>query len=160
MDRIYLGLGSNLGNRKFNLRSALAALGNRGIQVLQVSPFFETQAVAPDGQPDYLNCACRVQSLLSAERLLRHCQEIEESLGRVRAARWAPRPIDIDVLYYGDWILRTGDLKIPHPRLHLRRFVLVPLAAIAAEFRDPLSRQSVRDLLRDCPDSSWIHPVL
>jgi 2-amino-4-hydroxy-6-hydroxymethyldihydropteridine diphosphokinase len=159
MKNIFLGLGSNAGDQLSNLHDALKLLDRLGAPVLTLSPFFETQALTPDRQPDFVNCTCRVESRLSPEVLLQCCLDIEERLGRRRQRHWGPRTIDLDILYFGGWIIRTRTLTVPHPRIHLRRFVLEPLAIIAPGLQDPLSLLTVREMLRDSPDTSWVRRV-
>jgi 2-amino-4-hydroxy-6-hydroxymethyldihydropteridine diphosphokinase len=132
---IYLGLGSNLGNRERNISVALRRLEPL-VRVGTVSSLYETDPVPP-GQPPYLNAACRGVTGLQPRALLRHLKEVEHELGRRDGARWAPRPIDIDLLFYDELVLDEGDLRVPHPELHARPFVLVPLAEIAAELEHP-----------------------
>lgn len=136
--RAYLGLGSNLGDRDGNLRGALEMLGAReGITVAEASSFIETDPVGgPEGQPKFVNAAAAVDTTLSPRELLGACQEVERALGRERGpdeVRWGPRTIDIDILLYGEQVVDEPDLQIPHPRMHEREFVLVPLAQIAPE---------------------------
>jgi 2-amino-4-hydroxy-6-hydroxymethyldihydropteridine diphosphokinase len=136
--RAYLGLGSNLGDRHGNLRKALAMLDAReGIDVAEASTFIETDPVGgPEGQPKFVNAAVAVDTTLSPRELLGACQEVERALGRERGpdeVRWGPRTIDIDILLYGKQVVDEPDLRIPHPRMHEREFVLVPLAQIAPE---------------------------
>jgi len=149
MATVYLGLGSNLGRRRENLEAALAALASRpGTRVLAVSPLIETEPVGgPPGQGPYLNGAARVETDLAPEALLAELQAIERALGRREGPRWGPRPVDLDILLYGDTVLETPALTVPHPRLRERRFVLAPLAAIAPDARDPVTGLAVRDLL-------------
>jgi 2-amino-4-hydroxy-6-hydroxymethyldihydropteridine diphosphokinase len=129
--RAFLGLGSNLGDRLANLRRAVALLDRDGIGVLRTSRVYETAPVGPP-QPDYLNAVVEVATDLDPHDLLRSCLEVEERMGRVRAERWGPRVIDIDVLTYGSEIIDDADLVVPHPRMHERAFVLVPLLELDA----------------------------
>ena len=145
--RAYLGLGSNLGDRDGNLRKALEMLGAReGITVVEASSFIETDPVGgPEGQPRFVNAA----AALAPRELLQACQEVERALGRDRGPdeiRWGPRTIDIDILLYGDKVIREPDLQIPHPRMHEREFVLVPLAQIAPEATHPVVKQTVLEI--------------
>lgn len=159
MKDIFLSLGSNLGDRPNHLQKALGLLDRHGPPIITISPFFETQALTLDRQPDFINCTCRVESGLSPEDLLQCCQDIEKRLGRKRERRLGPRTIDLDILYFDNWIIRTPTLTVPHPRIHLRRFVLEPLAFIAPNLQDPLSLLTVREMLRDCPDTSWVKRI-
>lgn len=126
--RCYLGLGSNLGDRAVNLQRAVDLLGGHaGIRVLRSSRVYETDPVGPP-QPDYLNAVVEVETALAARELLHACLDVERELGRVRTERWGPRVIDVDILTYGDETIDEPDLIVPHPRMHERAFVLVPLA--------------------------------
>ena len=131
--RAYLGLGSNLGDRLGNLRRAVALLGQRdGIRVVRSSRVFETEAVGPP-QPDYLNAVAEVETSLTARQLLDECLAIERDIGRVRTERWGPRVIDVDLLTFGDQRIDEPGLTVPHPRMHERGFVLVPLLELDAD---------------------------
>jgi 2-amino-4-hydroxy-6-hydroxymethyldihydropteridine diphosphokinase len=149
MSTIYLGLGSNLGDRRRNLEAALDALrAHPQIAVSAVSSFLETDPVGgPPGQGRFLNAAAKIETDLAPEALLEELKRVERSLGRKPGPRWGPRQIDLDILLCGDTILETGTLVIPHPRMRERRFVLEPLAEIAPDARDPVTSLSVRDLL-------------
>jgi len=149
MATVYLGLGSNLGDRQRHLARALAALASApAIRILAVSPFIETEPVGgPPGQGMYLNGAAQVETDLAPAALLAELKSVEHRLGRRDGPRWGERPIDLDILLYDDLVLETPDLVIPHSRLSERRFVLAPLAEIAPDARDPRSGLSVRDLL-------------
>ena len=125
--RAYLGLGSNLGDRLENLRSACDELQKGGVLVLRSSRVYETEPVGGPPQPPYLNAVVEVETDLDPRALLRACLEAESSLGRVREERWGPRTIDIDVLTYEDLEVQEPDLELPHPRAHERTFVLAPL---------------------------------
>ena len=153
MATVYLGLGSNLGDRQGHLGRALAALASApAIRVLAVSRFIETEPVGgPPGQGMYLNAAARIETDLEPTALLVELKSIERRLGRREGPRWGERPIDLDILLYDDLVLETPDLVIPHPRLAERRFVLEPLSEIAPDARDPRTGLSVRDLLARLP---------
>jgi 2-amino-4-hydroxy-6-hydroxymethyldihydropteridine diphosphokinase len=149
MTTVYLGLGSNLGDRRRNLEAALDALrAHPQIAVTAVSSFLETDPVGgPPGQGKFLNAAAKIETDLSPEALLKELKRVERSLGRKPGPRWGPREIDLDILLCGDTILETGTLVIPHPRMRERRFVLEPLAEIAPAARDPVTGRTVRKLL-------------
>lgn len=126
----YLGLGSNLGDRLGNLREATRLLGERpGVRVLRSSRVYETEPVGPP-QPAYLNAVLEVRCDREPHDLLEACRAVEDELRRVRTERWGPRTIDVDVLTFGDRVVDEPDLAIPHPRMHERGFVLVPLAEL------------------------------
>jgi 3-oxoacyl-[acyl-carrier protein] reductase len=148
---VYLALGSNLGDRAATLERGLALLRlASGVQVARVSAFYETAPVGgPAEQGPYLNAAAEVTTDLAPQELLRRLQQIEADLGRVRAERDGPRTLDLDLLLFGDLVLATPDLIVPHPRLNERLFVLIPLAEIAAGVVHPVLRQTVGALLAD-----------
>jgi 2-amino-4-hydroxy-6-hydroxymethyldihydropteridine diphosphokinase len=130
MTGVFLGLGSNVGDREATLRAAVAALDAAGVRVVRRSPIYETEPVGPRDQPWFLNMVVQVETSLDPEVLLDVIQGIEASLGRVRTVRWGPRTLDIDLLLYGDRTVMTDRLVVPHPGITARRFVLEPLAAL------------------------------
>ena len=145
-----IGLGANLGDRDATLRAAVAALdATPGITVEAVSDFIETAPVGPVAQGAYRNGAARVRTTLSPRALLERCLSIEADHGRDRSgeARWGPRTLDLDLLLYGDRIIDEPGLRVPHPRLAERSFVLEPLAAIGGDLRHPGLDRSVESLL-------------
>lgn len=157
-DRVFIGLGSNQGNRLGFLRQAVREFGARsGTDVIAVSPVYETAAHTPalgEAQPDYLNAVLRLRTNLSPEALLDACQAIEAAAGRRRTRRWAPRTLDLDLLVYGSETRATEHLTLPHPRLAERRFVLRPLADLAPNLDVPAPfEMSVADLLVRCADA-------
>jgi len=153
---IYLSLGSNLGDREAHLRKALEKLHQKGILLVRESSIYETEPVDVPDQPEFLNLVCQVETALEPESLLAACQEIEGEMGRLRRAIKGPRNIDIDILFYGQQIVEKPFLKIPHPAWRQRNFVLIPLAEIAPNFRDPVSDQTVHALLRKSSDESRV----
>lgn len=134
----FLGLGSNLGDRLDALQRAVDLLdADPGIAVEDVSSVYETVPVGGPPQDDYYNCAIRVRTPLAPRRLLHRCQAVERRLHRVRLERWGPRTIDIDVLLYGQRVVATGDLVVPHPRLRERAFAVLPLLEVAPGWTIP-----------------------
>ncbi len=147
----YIALGANLGDRDATLRAAIERLGALGV-IEAVSPFLDTAPVGYTEQPRFLNAVARLRTDLLPRDLLRGLLEIEASLGRVRTIRWGPRAIDLDLLFYDDAIIDTPDLVVPHPRLHERRFVLEPLAALAPDLTHPRLKRTMSTLLGSIPD--------
>jgi len=142
---VYLGLGSNLGNREQMLRLALEELG-AFVQLERLSDLYETEPVGLAEQPWFLNAVCSGETDLSPMDLLRACKMLETALGRQPGPRFGPRLIDIDVLAYDALVMATPELTLPHPALHERGFVLAPMLDIAPEWRHPLLGSSVREL--------------
>lgn len=147
MKRAFLGLGSNLGDREAHLREALRRLESPRCRVVRVSSIYETAPRDLLAQPWFLNLVVEVETSLYPMMLLAHCLKIERIMGRRRTTPKGPRTIDIDILLYGQFKIGAAKLTVPHPRLHERRFVLEPLAELAADFTHPGLRQSVRELL-------------
>lgn len=147
---VYLSLGSNVGDRVAHLREAMARLESVG-RVVSVSSFYETEPVEVTDQPWFLNCAVGLETALTAEQLMARILRIEQEMGRRRVQRKGPRMIDIDILLFGDLILDLPDVTIPHPAMQERRFVLEPLAEIAAEARHPGVKRTIRELLEALP---------
>lgn len=143
---VYLGLGSNVGNRLANLRMALRLLTPL-CRVEETSSLYETAPAGVEDQPSFYNAVCRVTTGLEPRGLLRHVKGVESQIGRRPGVHWGPRPIDIDVLLYGDTVVEEPDLVVPHPRLAERGFVLAPLAELAPRLRHPTLKKTVRRLL-------------
>jgi len=151
----YLGLGSNMGDRQSNLDRALDLLSQR-MAVGQVSSIYDTEPVGNTNQPRFLNLVCQVFTRLKPVELLALVKGIEMKLGRAPATANAPRPIDIDILFYGDQTIETPELVIPHPRLTERAFVLVPLAEIAPDLVHPLNGKTARELLQKITETQGV----
>jgi 2-amino-4-hydroxy-6-hydroxymethyldihydropteridine diphosphokinase len=153
--RAYISLGSNLGDRQNTLDGAIAALAETPrVAVLKASSFHETEPVGgPPGQGMFLNAAAELETALDPIWLLHVLHEVESRFGRVRTVRWGERTLDLDLLLYGDRIIKTPELTVPHPRLTVRRFVLQPLAEIAPEAVDPVTKRTIVELLRDLEQS-------
>ena len=156
MQRAFILAGTNLGDLKANLDFALSSLAKGGT-VIKSSSRFETEPVGFLDQPWFLNQAIELETPLAPSDLLSLCQNIELSCGRVRTFPNAPRTLDLDILLYGDIVVDQEDLIIPHPRLSERKFALEPLAEIAPDFIHPVLKESIRSLLKKCPDSSRVH---
>jgi len=147
----YIGLGSNLGDKKANCRRAIALLAKSG-RVVRVSSLYCTEPMGFAEQDDFVNAVVELETDLSPEALLHQCRAIEEALGRVRTIHWGPRTIDMDILLYGTTMIETPELTIPHPLLHTRRFVLVPLCEIAPLAFHPKLQQTASNLFLDLHD--------
>lgn len=149
---IYLGLGSNVGNREENLRAALKSLGERDVTVWKSASLYWTEPRDLEDQPWFLNTVVEVRTLLPPEALMQQCLEVESAAGRVRDVPKGPRPLDIDILLYKDLILNLPRLTVPHPRYRQRRFVLVPLVELAPDLADPVCGLTMQQLLDLCRD--------
>jgi 2-amino-4-hydroxy-6-hydroxymethyldihydropteridine diphosphokinase len=144
---VYLGLGSNLGNRARNIYEALRRLRSH-VRLDRVSSLYETEPVGLTDQPWFLNLVCSGQTALPAESLLVAVKGIERDMGRKEGIRFGPRVIDIDILFYDDLVMETERLQIPHPRLHERGFVLIPLMELAPDLVHPVLNSDVRELVQ------------
>jgi len=142
---VYLSLGSNLGDRKQNLREAICLLRTMG-EVVRVSAFYETEPVGYAAQPWFLNCAVQLETEKMPRQLLKAILGVEHAMGRRRMRKNGPRKIDIDILLFGKSVVDTAELVVPHPAMHERRFVLEPLAEIAPEARHPVCKRTIREL--------------
>ena len=157
---VFLGLGSNLGDRLAALDEAVRQLGSRGFRTTARSSTWQTEPVGGVPQGWYLNAVVAGETELLPEELLSACLDVERSMGRVRAERNGPRLIDVDILFFGDEQREEPGLVIPHPRLHERRFVLEPLFEIAPTLRHPTLGLSVAELREQCSDTSAVRPFV
>jgi 2-amino-4-hydroxy-6-hydroxymethyldihydropteridine diphosphokinase len=149
--KVYLSLGSNIGDREGNLRDAIARLRNSGIEVARVSSVYETDPVDYLDQPAFLNLVVEADTSLFPMQLLARIHRIESLMGRKRIVAKGPRTIDIDILLFGSFLITTDRLMIPHPRMMERRFVLQPLLEISPSLRMPGSRRAIAELLAAAP---------
>lgn len=145
---VYLGIGSNLGRREENCLKAIQILAEKGIKLRKASGLYETEPWGVEDQPNFINLAVEVETDLLPEGLLKVIKEIEKEMGRAETFRWGPRMIDIDILLYDDLIYDSQDLKIPHPLMHERDFVLMPLSDIAPETIHPVLKKTISELKR------------
>jgi len=157
-ERVYLSLGSNVGDRAANLHTAIDSLRALG-EVVVISSFYETEPVEFTAQPWFLNCAVAFDTDKTPKQLLTSILDIEQQLGRRRAQKKGPRTIDIDILLFGDRIVDDRSLTIPHPALHERRFVLEPFAEIAPDARHPLFKQTTRELRDALPPGQTVRKM-
>lgn len=153
---VYLSIGSNVGDREANLRTTVAMLPSAGLQVLRASGVYETEPVDYLEQPWFLNVVLEGSTELAAPELLRRLHEIEARTGSRKLVPRGPRLMDLDILLYGDEAIATEELEVPHPRMHLRKFVLAPLAELAPHLRHPSWATDVSGLLEATPDRSEI----
>jgi len=151
---VYLGLGSNMGNRQDNLDKALDLLSQR-LRLEEVSSIYDTEPVGEINQPRFLNLVCQVYTRLAPMDLLTLAKGIEMKLGRTGKSG-APRPIDIDILFYGDQTIETPELVIPHPRLAERAFVLIPLTEIAPDLVHPVTGKTAKELLEGLKEKQGV----
>ena len=152
MNKVYLSIGGNLGKRRANLAKAVFLINQQIGSVITVSSLYKTKAWGVENQPDFLNQVLIVETRLSPEQVLATALAIETKMGRKRERKWYTRLIDIDVLFYGQEVIKTDNLTLPHPFLQDRNFVLVPLAEIAPDYIHPILKKYVKELLNTCPD--------
>lgn len=154
--KVILGLGSNMGDREGHLREAFSSLRKRQITVRRSASLYLTEPRDYTDQPWFINTVAEADTHLDPQELLECCLQIEREAGRIRDQSRGPRPIDLDILFYGDRRIQTSNLIVPHPRYAERRFVLAPLAEIAPDFRDPVSEVTIQELLKKCPDTGEV----
>jgi 2-amino-4-hydroxy-6-hydroxymethyldihydropteridine diphosphokinase len=154
--QVYISLGSNLGDRLENIRRALDLLNQAGIRVRRVSSFYKTEPVDFRPQPWFVNCVAEIETDLMPLRLLKTLQSIERDLGRRHGIAKGPRPIDIDILLYGNVVIRSALLMVPHERMTERRFVLIPLRELAPQLRHPATQRTVLEILNEAPDTGQV----
>ncbi|MEW6215643.1 MAG: 2-amino-4-hydroxy-6-hydroxymethyldihydropteridine diphosphokinase [Nitrospirota bacterium] len=146
---VYIGIGSSLGNRQENCLRAIELLQEKGITVKKRSSMYETEPWGVKDQPQFINMVLEIETGLEPEELLRILKDIEKEVGREESFKWGPRTIDLDILLFDDITLNKDDLKIPHPLMHERDFVLRPLCEIAPDKKHPLLRKTIKELLNE-----------
>ena len=147
MARVFLSLGTNIGNKKENLRTALRLLEENGVKAAHLSGLYATEPVGVKNQPDFLNLCVETELDMAPEKLLSVIKKIELAMGRIREGHWGPRIIDIDILFYSNIIIKSPGLVIPHPEISVRKFVLEPLSEIAGDLVHPVNKLTVKELL-------------
>jgi 2-amino-4-hydroxy-6-hydroxymethyldihydropteridine diphosphokinase len=151
MKTVYLGLGSNVGDREQNLAKAIEQLAGSGLRVTRVSSTYETEPIGFAAQHWFLNLVVEAETDLFPMQLLSRTLKIERAMGRVRTIKNGPRTIDIDILLYGKTVIQSATLEVPHARMGERRFVLEPLAELAPDLRHPVTHRSMREMLDAAP---------
>jgi 2-amino-4-hydroxy-6-hydroxymethyldihydropteridine diphosphokinase len=148
---VYIGVGSNIGDRYGQIDTAQFFLEKKGIAIKRVSPLYETEAVCKPGerQPKFINGVFEIETDLAPEPLLDLLEQVEKNMGRFRKGDWTPRTIDLDLLFYGDQVVDSPRLKIPHPEIARRWFVLKPLSDLAPDFLHPILKKTVKELLEN-----------
>ena len=159
MRTAHLLIGGNLGNRKENLSKAVSLIKEQCGSLTRSSSIYETEAWGKTDQPSFLNQALEISTSLNARQLMRKVLKIEEEMGRVRKEKFGPRIIDIDILFFENEIHDLRFLKVPHPEMQNRRFVLVPLAEINSTLQHPVLKKSIAELLEECPDNLEVKKI-
>jgi 2-amino-4-hydroxy-6-hydroxymethyldihydropteridine diphosphokinase len=160
MEISYILTGGNLGHRFENLRRAADLIDTKCGRILRRSSLFETAAWGIEAQPDFLNQVLELDTALKPEALLDVLLGIEREMGRIRGEKFGPRTIDLDILFYGDMIIRTDELEIPHPRMAERRFVLEPLFELLRDRKHPITGQTIREMLLACTDPLDVRRII
>ncbi len=155
MKKAFIEIGSNLGDRMQYCKNAVDEIGSFA-KIIKASSIYETEPVGKENQPEFINCVAEIETELSPQDLLKQLNLVELKLGRVRDEKWGPRTIDLDIILYDDQVINDNNLVIPHPRAHLRRFVLEPLSEIAPQFVHPQFNVSVLDLLNEIEDNKSV----
>ena len=159
MSTAYLLIGGNLGNRKENLSKAISLINEQGGALTKSSSIYETEAWGKTDQPSFLNQALEISTSLNARQLMRKILKIEKEMGRIREEKLGPRIIDVDILLFDNEIHDLRFLKIPHPEMQNRRFVLVPIAEIDPTLQHPILKKTIAELLEECPDNLEVRKI-
>ena len=154
---VLLSLGSNIGNKRFHIENAVNLLQKTSIlRDIKLSSFYLTEPVGVENQSDFLNAALIGKTKVNIYELLEFCKTIEHYHNRKKKERWAARELDLDIIFFGNSIIKEKELEIPHPRMQERRFVLVPASEIAADYLHPILKKTIRELLEECSDISLV----
>jgi len=157
MNKSFLSLGSNLGDRLSYLKKAVDLFGkSEDVNIIKISSIYETEPIGYKEQPNFLNLVVEIETEIGPEDLLKRCKEIESCLGRIKREKWREREIDIDIIFYNNLIIEKDYIVIPHKELYNRKFVLLPLCEIDPDFICPKTKKSVKTLLSSCNDASII----
>lgn len=156
MKHVYLALGSNRGDRVGAIHKALELLRASGVEVVRISSFYRTEPVGFTPQAWFVNCVAETQTDLMPLNLLHACKSVERDMGRRPGVAKGPRVIDVDILLYEGFVIHSRELTVPHPAMHVRRFVLVPLRELAPNLRHPVTGQTTLEMLHDSPDHSQV----
>ena len=157
---VYIGIGSNLGDKAGNCRRAVEViLADARNRIVQCSPFYQTEPVGKKEQDWFINGVSAMETSMEPAELLEFLMGVEKMMGRVRRERWGPRVIDLDILIFGQEVINKEGLQIPHPRLHERRFVLVPLRDIAPDLMHPLLGKTISQILAELPGEEKVLPL-
>lgn len=156
MKTAFIGCGSNLGERQQQLRQALQWTEEEIGEIVSVSTLYQTSPWGNIDQPDYLNQVWQIRTVMDPFDLMRKLLELEKRANRERIQRWGARTLDLDLLFYGDYIVRTEELELPHPRLHLRNFVLIPMEEIAPDWIHPVFQKTIAELRQESRDEEKV----
>lgn len=156
MESVYISLGSNQGDRLNNLNQSIRLLSQiKGVKIIKGTSVYETSAWGKTDQPNYFNSVLSIRTNLDPFVFLNYLQNIENKLGRIRLEKWGPRTIDLDILLFGNKIIRTKELVIPHPYIQERSFILIPLLEIASQIRHPVTGKSFKEILKNTKNYSF-----
>jgi 2-amino-4-hydroxy-6-hydroxymethyldihydropteridine diphosphokinase len=149
MNNVYFSIGSNIGNKKENLKNAINLLQKNNINIKKISSVYKTEPIGIKKQPYFYNICVKAKTDLTPQKILKIIKKIEKKLGRTKNIKWGPRIIDIDILFYNNIILYAKNLKIPHPEIKKRKFVLIPLYEIDKKIYHPVEKKTIKNMLKN-----------
>lgn len=149
MNKVYVAFGTNIGDKINNIEKALKFMEDRGLKITKKSSIHSTEPYGYTDQPEFLNGVVEAETDLNPRQVLETLLQIEKDMGRIREFKWGPRNIDLDIILFNDYVIDEEDLKIPHPDMHNREFVLKPLSEIAPEYIHPIIKKSIKQLLEE-----------